>query len=384
MNSAIRQYESLLRLAPKARRRLPLAELYFAVGRRMALKTLLDESEALFPRSSVWPHQQALLALHEGDSALALRKMRMAFARGKSSPLLRELVSLQLAADRADEALTALQSHSDLALAEPIFQALQGRALVMRGEEDAGFRQYDAALRQVDSLAAFMSVADQLRLGVGAVKAVEMATVVFGASPPTWAQLGLAAVEVDGEAYAEALVRLDALAGAAATMDEPQRLHYERARAVALHHVGRGAESETAYGRWRSLAPTDPAAHAGLGRLLIEELNRPEEAAKLLRGIWTARPNDPVLLDVLGLALWRVGENAEAKQLLEERLTLRPGAEANLFLAEIALEEGRRATAVARLNSAREIAEQSNNDSHTLDAVDRLLSELKGDGDPNP
>ena len=60
------------------------------------------------------------------------------------------------------------------------------------------------------------------------------------------------------------------------------------------------------------------------------------------------------------------------------------GAEANLFLAEIALEEGRRATAVARLNSAREIAEQSNNDSHTLDAVDRLLSELKGDGDPNP
>lgn len=383
-NFAIKEYETLLRLAPKARRRLALAKLYFAAGRRVSLKTLLDESESLSPRSSVWPHQQALLALYERDGALALRKMRMAFTRGKTAALLKELVALQLAAGRAGEALTTLRTNSDLTMQAPIYQAMQGRALAMQGLDEQAASQFSVALQQAQGLDMFVAVAEQIRLGAGNDVAMETTRVAYGKAPPDWVLLGIATVQVSGEAYEEALAGLEALAGKVQAMSAPDQACYYRALATALHHLsGRTTEAEAAYGRWRILKPAETDAVTGLGRLLADDLKRPSEAVKLLKAARAAKPNDLQILDVLGLALWRNNDRPAAKEMLEKRLQLVPGATANLYLAEIALEEGRRARAIELLNSAKDIAEQIQKP-RLLKAVNGHLAALESRREATP
>ncbi|MEQ8329397.1 MAG: tetratricopeptide repeat protein [Longimicrobiales bacterium] len=88
------------------------------------------------------------------------------------------------------------------------------------------------------------------------------------------------------------------------------------ADAIALHGSGRLADAEAAY---RAVVARTPHHAEALGLLGVVRIERadPTEGLSLLRHAAGLRPDDPAILNNLGLALQRTGQSAEAATILE-------------------------------------------------------------------
>ncbi len=150
----------------------------------------------------------------------------------------------------------------------------------------------------------------------------------------------------EDEAAAEALLRseilqrggrfpeaLALLERALAEAGEEQSLLY--AKGLLLERLDRVEEAVAVFRRLVELDPEDPSAQNALGYTLADRTDRLEEAYALIERALEARPDEPAFIDSMGWVLFRLRRPLEALPYLERAFALQPDAEVAAHLGEV-------------------------------------------------
>jgi tetratricopeptide (TPR) repeat protein len=120
---------------------------------------------------------------------------------------------------------------------------------------------------------------------------------------------------------------------ALAEMPEATDLIYDRA--MVLEKLDRIDEAEKALRKLVEMKPDDAAALNALGYTLVDRTTRLQEGFELIDRAHKLAPNDPFILDSLGWAYYRLGRLDEAERTLMRAFTARPDPEIAAHLGEV-------------------------------------------------
>ncbi len=378
MDAAIREYEQLLDKSPRqARARLELAELYGAVNQSRKLETLLAESAKLYPSDPVWPQRQAAAAMRRNDVETALRKLDLAFELDPKPCALFSLVSLHLTAVEPADALQALDANRTLVASEPRLQAQRGRALWMMDRKKDATSVFVEALRQADRVDQFASTRDQIVTIYGLAGTAKLMLATFGSSPPFIVQVAIAELHLTGGRFDAAVSRLRGLNSQVSDVSTEKQIYFQQTYATALHRAGNSEQAETAYRQLLALRPDSATVLNNLAFLLVDQLERPSEAAAVAERALRLRPNNPSVMDALGWSLFKTGEVDRSRHMLEACYRLRPSAGVSLHLADVLEHLGLDQDAIDILISGKALAEHSR-DALSLRLINERLERLGG------
>jgi predicted O-linked N-acetylglucosamine transferase (SPINDLY family) len=139
-----------------------------------------------------------------------------------------------------------------------------------------------------------------------------------------------------------------------------------RLHGIALLQLGRRHDGTSALHRAAELAPDSIEVQCNLANVALED-GRPEAAIERLHAALARKPGDPVILQVLGVALMVAVRHEEAREAFAQALRAAPQHPGlRLNLAEAELELGDTAKALAHVHEALKLAPR-------LDAAHALL-----------
>lgn len=375
-SASIQEYEAMLRYDPKqAEVRRDLASLYGRTNRERELEIHLAESAKLFPKSAEWPRRQAYMKRRDGNYDEALERLKIAFELEPERTLLFELVSLQLLANRPHDALDALQDQEDLAEESPRLQALRGRALQVTQKREDAASVFRAALKKTEDLNEFMATRDQIVMAIDVRAAVDLITETFGTSPPIWVSLGVSDLERLVNNFEGAIARLAPLESTIDNASPYERLYYYETYSLALFQGEHSDEAERTYRRLLEITPNNPRALNNLSYLLSLSEGKLTEAIELAERAREMRPQDPMILDTLGWALFRAQEYSRAREALESSVRSEKLAVNCLHLAEVLIVEGMLERAKDLLKTAKKLAERDRDD-EMVNRVKEVMQQL--------
>jgi len=121
---------------------------------------------------------------------------------------------------------------------------------------------------------------------------------------------------------------------------DDQRLLY--GRALLLEGMDRVDDALRDLQRMVALHPDDPDALNALGYTLADRTERFEEAQVLIEKALALKPEEPSIIDSMGWVLFRRGEAARAEIQLRKAYGLQPDAEISAHLGEVLWSLGRR------------------------------------------
>lgn len=305
---ALELLASSLRRRPDAPEvRLAYARLLLADGQRAASA---EQFEQILVRDADNP--DALFAL--GVLSLDDRPPRQR-ARGYFERYLRALDTQTAATYDPDPAYLNL---ARIAEDERRFdEALQWLARV-----DDGDQLFSARLRQAIVLAKMQRPDDARRLLADTA----------AANDEQRRQLAIA----DGQVLREARrfeESYQVLSAALAGAPDDTALLYDTA--MAAERVDRIDEMERLLRRVMQLKPDEPHAYNALGYTLADRNMRLAEARDLIARALTLAPDDAHIIDSMGWVAFRMGDLAQARELLERAYLLRPEAEIGAHLGEV-------------------------------------------------
>jgi tetratricopeptide (TPR) repeat protein len=376
MDAAIWEYEQLLDKSPHhAGARVELSELYDAANRLRQLETLLAESAKLYRSDPIWPQRQAAVALRTNDTKTALEKLELAFELDPKPSALFALASVHITAGNPADALRVLDANETLLESEPGLQAQRGRALWMLGQKNDATAVFGQALRQAYGVDQLLSARNQIVAVHGLAGTGEVMLTAFGTSPPFIVQVAVAELLVKEERFGSAVLHLKGLNPQVRSASTELQRYFHHTYATALHHAGHAEQAEAAYRRLLELRPNNPVMLNNLAFLLVDQLDRPSEAAVAAERALRLRPNDPLIMDTLGWSLFKTGDVDRARRLLEASYRLRPLAVVSLHLAEVLEHLGLAPSAVEVLHSGKTLAERFD-DQATLKLINERLERL--------
>lgn len=132
----------------------------------------------------------------------------------------------------------------------------------------------------------------------------------------------------------------DLLVEATTATPDDADLVYDRAMmAEKLDKIG---EMERLLRQVIALRPDNPNAYNALGYSFADRNTRLEEARTLIQKAVSLAPQDPFIADSLGWVEFRLGNNAEARRILETAYRTRPDAEIGAHLGEVLWSAGER------------------------------------------
>ena len=135
-------------------------------------------------------------------------------------------------------------------------------------------------------------------------------------------------------------------------------------------------KASDAYRELLKLHRNNAAAMNNLAYLLLKHLDKADEAVEVAQRALDIRPNDAMIQDTLGYALFKAGEYDRAREALEASVRKKEMPMNCLHLAEVLLAwGGEEPRATELLNSAKKLAERFN-DSETLEEVNQRLESL--------
>jgi tetratricopeptide (TPR) repeat protein len=259
-----------------------------------------------------------------------------------------------VAARAADPAWTA-RLYDELRARRELAQADEGRLLLgqlaelLRRPEEA-LAWYGQVSREADSWAearrrSALVLAAQGRVG----EALELMEELEGEDDPVARALFESEILQRGGRHEEALAVLQR---ALAEAGEEQSLLYSKG--LLLERLDRVEEAVAVFRRLVELDPDDPSALNALGYTLADRTDQLEEAYALIDRALAARPDEPAFIDSMGWVLFRKGRPLEALPYLERALALQPDAEVAAHLGEVlwVLGERERAREVWRRGEA--------------------------------
>ncbi|KQR79479.1 hypothetical protein ASG35_06120 [Burkholderia sp. Leaf177] len=129
-----------------------------------------------------------------------------------------------------------------------------------------------------------------------------------------------------------------ALSKASAAFPEDPDLTYDYA--MAAEKNGHYEVMETQLRKLMKTQPDNPQAYNALGYSLVDRNERLDEAVKLIEKAVSLAPNDAFIMDSLGWAKYRQGNDAEAASILKKAYDLQPNAEIGAHLGEVQWKSG--------------------------------------------
>lgn len=139
----------------------------------------------------------------------------------------------------------------------------------------------------------------------------------------------------DANDNATALAILDA---GLADLPDSTELLYDRA--MVLEKLDRLEEAEKALRRLVEVKPEDAQALNALGYTLVDRTSRLDEGFRLIEKAHRLAPSDPFILDSMGWALYRLGRLDEAEQYLARAFAERPDPEIAAHWGEVLWAKG--------------------------------------------
>jgi tetratricopeptide (TPR) repeat protein len=103
------------------------------------------------------------------------------------------------------------------------------------------------------------------------------------------------------------------------------------------------------------LQPDNPQAYNALGYSLVDRGQRIDEAEKLIEKAVSLAPNDAFIMDSLGWAKYRQGNDSEAASILKKAFDLQPNAEIGAHLGEVQWKSGQQDQARTTWREARKL-----------------------------
>jgi tetratricopeptide (TPR) repeat protein len=129
-----------------------------------------------------------------------------------------------------------------------------------------------------------------------------------------------------------------ALSKASTAFPEDPDLTYDYA--MAAEKNGHFEVMETQLRKLMKTQPDNPQAYNALGYSLVDRNERLDEAVKLIEKAVSLAPNDAFIMDSLGWAKYRQGNDAEAANILKKAYDLQPNAEIGAHLGEVQWKSG--------------------------------------------
>ena len=375
--AAMRECETLLRRHPRLREiRLKLADLYELTNADRQLKTLLLQSQRMFPDDYMWTWRIARFHRKEGRIHDCYKTLLKLLKRWPSQEAVAEKASLEIQLYRPQLALKTLDDHRSVVDLTPLLQAMRGRALLALQQRDRGLAHFRKALLATQNLRDFIEIRDQILLAIDHVQAKAMIRKVFGGNPlPVWIQLGLCDLDHRSGYHYLAVGCLRELESDIEDQLLDSQIIYWETYATALHLTDDYVEAEKAYRRLLELHPHDTTSMNNLAYLLIENRDKIAEGVALALAALGRQPNNPLILDTAGWGHLKVGQITQAREFLEKSVKILPNPSNCLHLAEVLLAEDQESRATNLLKQALELAEQVN-DPVTRKTASRRLTEL--------
>jgi tetratricopeptide (TPR) repeat protein len=139
----------------------------------------------------------------------------------------------------------------------------------------------------------------------------------------------------DANDHAKALAVLDQ---GLAELPDATDLIYDRA--MVLEKLDRIDDAEKALRRLVEMKPDDAHALNALGYTLVDRTSRVDEGFRLIEKAHKLAPSDPFILDSMGWALYRMGRLDEAERYLARAFTERPDPEIAAHWGEVLWAKG--------------------------------------------
>lgn len=341
--------------------RLNLIRMLVQDGDMTRAKTLARAGlERSKPNDPTWHAVLGDLAMRENDVTGAIASFKKVFELSPNPGQLLKLTTIQIENGKAADAQALLRENADLVNPQPMLQAVMGRALYATGKTDEAAQVFTRSAERCTNLDQFFAVASQIRQDY---TLDETASLLQGLSQPpsrAWLGLTLARLEMaDGRTDA-AIDRLRALEPTLGAQDTAERLALDQVMAPALHQAGRGSEALVYYQRLLEALPKNPSVLNNMAYLLGEDLDRPAEALPLAQRAAEVEPKNAQILDTLGWVQFKLGQTDEARRSLEASIAEEDLSANHLHLAELLIKQGYRAEARRHLQTAIDLAEQSN------------------------
>ncbi|AOK30640.1 hypothetical protein WS67_15510 [Burkholderia singularis] len=324
--SGIASFEKFVQQNPKSRDgRLALAQLYLADDR---LNDAQTQFEAMRKNDSRDPTPLMALALikiqqKHLDEASAYLKDYVRVAQKKSGADVGQayVYLAQIALDQNNDALAAqwLDKVDESSQQYLSAQITRAQLLQKQGKTDEA-RKLLANLQPSDPRDAAMVVRTD-------------ASLLFSA-----------------KRYKEAADRL-----AQAVNDFPDDADLRYDYAMACEKIGQYTTMEQQLRLLMRAQPDNPQAYNALGYSLADRNLRLQEASKLIEKANTLAPNDAFIMDSLGWVKYRLGDTANAKQILQRAYDLQPNAEIGAHLGEVLWKSGSQDEARAAWRAARKL-----------------------------
>ena len=376
LSAAISELEKILQRNPKRPvTRKELAALYSRTRDFQKLDNLLSDSGKLYPDDAYWPRHEALRASEMNKLSVAIQKMKIAFEVDESSENLSGLVSMLLAAQKPDVAMQHLDDNAAMLADSPELTVLRGQAILKTQGRSEAVPMFRQALKKTEKHGSFQYVRNEIVESLGPATTRDLVVSAFGDSPPVPVLMGIADLEMKSGEFESMVTRLRPLA---AKIDEQSRevqRWFHRLYAIALHQTGRYAEAAKAYRNQLKINPRNIVARNNLAYLLADNLEKPEEAVEIMEAAIKHRPNAPELLDTMGFALHKIGQNERAAHVLEHSINIKPQVTTILHLVDVMLAIDNTERATELLQQAKELAQQTD-DLETLKRVNERLQAL--------
>lgn len=364
LEPALAELRSILEREPRSLNdRLQLANLLMQSQRWLELNTVLEESVRLFPNQAIWVQMQGRAAVQQQQLDRALDRFTQAMALQPNAVHLAELVGLLLEVRQAQQALSLLDQHAQIATPEPVLRAMRARALALLQRDDDAVAEFNAALGMCGSELALREVMNQLRRTWGSRRAVELAAAVFpveSANAQTvWAQLVIADEEGSPmqSDFAAVQRRVRAIEGMVG-QDSPYRLRVDRMLGMAAHMLNQHAEAVARYQSVLAREPNDPAMLNNLAYILCENLNQPQQALPYAQRAAELAADEASVLDTLGWVQFRSGQVSQGIQTLRRALEISPLPDTYYHLGEIYRQQDALDDARQMYESAQQLADR--------------------------
>lgn len=371
---ALRQMQTVLGREPgNVQVRLQLLSLYLNTDDLLAAGSLLTEARQLFPQEAMWPRLQADVAARRRDHAAAARHLQEAFALNRDKQTLAAWAVQLIASRQPAAAVSVLQQNADLVTKDPGLQATLGRVLIATGKPDDGAAAIARAARMVNSLEEMFDVCQHVVSAMELPRATVLLEQLADARTANWTQMALARSENASGQSDKAASRLKRIEPQIPTNEKQA---YRGMLAYALHN---SRDYQAAMRAYRDILADDPdnfAALNNLAYLLLEEVNKPQEALEFARRAGEMAPNDPQVLDTLGWAYFASGDKPQALRTLQRSVKIKPFAANSYHLAKVMLATGAKQQATDLLKDARKAADPSSDDKY-LKLIDAELAELE-------
>lgn len=396
-STAIIELERLLADHPDHRAaRRELIQLHLASNNVTAALRAIDDAIKANPDVALWYEARGDVyrASDRADLNAALASYEKAYELAPTTPVLMKLVNTIFAMPSPDyrRAAAVLRDAPDLALI-PHLREAYARVLVRMNRREEALEQARLAFQRRKELIAqgnvkpaeiipwfsllgeLFPVQNPSQAASAITAGQEFALELCAHKPDSHELRALASRWLSaGASGVPKAIELQRQAIAMCSRDDRAELAVLHAELAEYHyHNGDFASAVTTYEQTLEYRPDDTRTLNNLAYIIAEQLNDPSRALTYAQRAATLKPDDATILDTLGWVHFRAGNTEQARQILEQSLSIEDTAVTNAHLAEVLLALNQVQDAAARLDAA----EKLKPDPQTREKLQRLRDDIR-------